>query len=410
MNGDSITVIHRKEARVIEQTSGWILLYGRRKVGKTFLLRNFVDHDTYHLVRRDGSISSKGDGHPDIRDIDDLLFAITSDLERGRTVVIDEFQRLPDKIYDDIALLHPGGRLILSGSSFDLVERVISNRSPLLGLFNPIEVPLIGPCDIVKGLSEEMKVEDAFRMAPYLQDPWSIPMIESIDDLPGSIRTLRFIVPSLIGEVFTEEERKLTRTYESILALVGAGKTDLDAMATTLHDRGIISRSSSSNVIPYLKNMEKMGLVTGYRVYKSRKRIYRLTSHLMKLYYYLESRYDLEERNIDPREIAPTVDRLNDIAVEEFIADLMAEIMGGRVEILKRRDLEIDILITRRNKPILLGEVKWGRCGKADMENFKKKVERFNCRKVLITRSQVRDDEIEVLSPDDILNMMIDQD
>jgi len=127
------------------------------------------------------------------------------------------------------------------------------------------------------------------------------------------------------------------------------------------------------------------------------------------LYYYLESRYDLEERKIDPREIAPTVERLNDIAVEEFIADLLAEVLGGKVEILKRWDMEIDILITRRNKPIMVGEVKWGKCGKGDIENFRKKVEGFHCRKVLVTRSNVKDDEIEVLSPEDILKMIDDQ-
>lgn len=406
MNGDSITTIHRKEIKEIEDTGGWLLVYGRRKVGKTFLFRNFIDNDVFYLVRRDGSVLSERGEVKEYMDPDEMIKRIGSDLPDGKTMVIDEFQRLPRSTWDEISLLHPNGRLILSGSSFKLVDMVLSERSPLLGLFYPVEIPLISPGDILKGLAEVMKIEDAFKLAPYMRDPWTIPMLETVEDISRIIPSLKFIVPSLIGEVFSEEERDLSRTYESIIALIGAGEIDLDRMSKKLFDRGIISKPSTTHIIPYTKNMEKMGLLRSYRTYKSRKRHYRLASHVMTLYYYLESRYDLDERNVSLDEIEPTMKKMNNLAIEELLADLMGEIEGGRVEILKRKDLEVDILITKRNKPILIGEVKWGKCGKKDLESFRMKVKGFNCRKVLITKMNLQDNEIEILKPKDIMKMI----
>ncbi|RLE93421.1 MAG: hypothetical protein DRN04_07110 [Thermoprotei archaeon] len=55
-------VIYRTEVLDISKIPGWILIYGRRKVGKTFLVKNFIPHDEYFLVRRDLTIvSSKGE-------------------------------------------------------------------------------------------------------------------------------------------------------------------------------------------------------------------------------------------------------------------------------------------------------------------------------------------------------------
>ncbi len=39
-------VIPRMEVYEIKK-EGWVLIYGRRKVGKTFLVRNFVDYTHY---------------------------------------------------------------------------------------------------------------------------------------------------------------------------------------------------------------------------------------------------------------------------------------------------------------------------------------------------------------------------
>ena len=44
--------IPRLVVGVIEFTRGWILIYGRRKTGKTFLVRNMCRYDRYYFVTR----------------------------------------------------------------------------------------------------------------------------------------------------------------------------------------------------------------------------------------------------------------------------------------------------------------------------------------------------------------------
>ena len=64
-----LTVV-RKEVMELHKTCGWIIVYGRRKVGKTFLLRNLTKWDAYILVRRDLSIRSEG---IEIENLNDLV-------------------------------------------------------------------------------------------------------------------------------------------------------------------------------------------------------------------------------------------------------------------------------------------------------------------------------------------------
>ena len=86
--------IPRSEAEEINAIPGWVLLYGRRKVGKTFLLRHFVPHDAYFSVRRDGSVLFEGPPMESVGSPTLLMERVGALLRAGRTVVMDEFQRL----------------------------------------------------------------------------------------------------------------------------------------------------------------------------------------------------------------------------------------------------------------------------------------------------------------------------
>jgi len=141
-----ITQIIRNETRSLEQ-KGWILLYGRRKTGKTYLLRNLYSPDIYILVKRDLSLWSD----PEM-DITSISRDVRSLLNQGKTVVIDEFQRMDEGVLEEITRAHPDGKLILSGSSFRVVEKVFSPGSPLLGFFRPLRIDLISAEDIVRNL------------------------------------------------------------------------------------------------------------------------------------------------------------------------------------------------------------------------------------------------------------------
>lgn len=399
-------IVRRRETSLLADNSSWTLLFGRRKTGKTYLLRNLIDIDRYYYVRKDGSISSDS-GRDDILP-KDLVDIIAPHLRKGKIIVVDEFQRLPDHFFDDISLLHPHGKLILTGSSMKIVNSMMSSRSPLLGMLFPVQLSLIDPVDILRSLSGVLSSEEAIELAPFLQDPWTIPLLEGKWDMRPFIETLHYIVPGLIGEVFTMEDKDLTRTYDAIISLIGSGVGDVSEIANILYTRGITSNPGSNYIFPYVKNMQKMGLIRQDGSWKGRKNRYSLISSAMELYHHLNSRYDLDSRYVSYEEVRPTVEKFKNIAIERFLGDLFARVYNGRVMLLKTHDMEIDIMITRRNRPYLIAEVKWGKVKKKDLMDFEMKTGSFNCRKVLVSKKRVDHDVIESLTPDDIMSLIDD--
>jgi len=214
-----------------------------------------------------------------------------------------------------------------------------------------------------------------------------------------------FIMNGLIGEIFREDQRVLTQTYSSILSLMGRGYLDHREIANILYARDMVGSSASSSVLPYMKNMYGMGLLEKTKIYNKKSERYRIYSFPMKLYYYLQSKYGILDREVHFNEIKPAVENQLDLALENFLADLFARWQNGRKELLKTDDKDIDILITSRNKPKLVAEVKWGKIKSGSISNFIKKVDDFKCKKLLITKEKFKTNQIEVMTPKDILKI-----
>lgn len=399
-----ITPIIRSETGSLEQ-KGWILLYGRRKTGKTYLLRNLYSPDVYILVKRDLSLWSE----PEM-DISSISRDVQSLLNKGKTVVIDEFQRMDEGVLEEITRAHPAGKLILSGSSFRVVEKLFSPSSPLLGFFRPLGLDIISPRDMVRSLRGKFNPDKVLELSTFLREPWLIPLFsgeEAGKFLYGIITDLNATITSLIGEIFTEEERERTRVYESLLGLMGSGVWSAKDLASILYTRKIISEPSSSHISQYLKNMRDMDLIESCRIFGSRREYHRLKSPIMNLYYYLDSRYNIAERRISREEVKPTLDRLIQMEIQNFLADIFAEIYDGRKEYLFSPEREIDFIITKRNKPVCVGEVKWGRVRNKHLKRFEDNTEKFSCDKVLIGKSaDLKHPEIQIYSPGDILELV----
>ena len=397
--------VERRISDDIEANPSWSMIYGRRKVGKTYLVDNFVSHDVFFTVRVDRSISARGIDVPIISDLDAFTPIVTRLLDQDKTVVIDEFQRLPMVVMEDISRAHPNGRLILTGSSMRVVERYTGRNSPLLALVRPFKLDLIRPSDILVSLADCMPPEKALSSTPILRDPWTIPYNTSSNLLRDTIAVLPTVVPGLIGEIFTEDERTLTATYSAILSMIGSGVTDHHKIADTLYRRKMIGSGSSSHVIPYMRNMVGMGLLERTQVYKRKKDVYSIPSIPIRMFYYLDSRYDISDRAVDYREVSTAAEGLLRTGIEEFVGDLLAQVVGGRKQVLKEAKREIDVLIVFRKRLALVGEVKWGKATRRDISNFLMKVEGMRCRKVFVSRSPIESDEVEVLTPDDLVEM-----
>ena len=67
----------------------WVLVYGRRKTGKTFIVSNFIKHDSFYFIKRDRTVISKKDWRT--INYDTMMELMRRDLSEGKTVVIYEF-------------------------------------------------------------------------------------------------------------------------------------------------------------------------------------------------------------------------------------------------------------------------------------------------------------------------------
>jgi len=397
--------LRRTVARSIDSLPGWALVYGRRKVGKTYILEHYVSHDVYMAVRLDGSIWVRGLDVDHLGAVADVPRVVNRLLTEGRTVVIDEFQRLPMWVLEDIARSHPSGRLILSGSSMRVSREMMGRNSPLLALLRPFRIGPVSPSDLLLDLSSAFSPTKAVEHAPVLRDPWTVPFFEERDPLKHLVEMLPHLVPGLVGEIFSADERELTRTYSAILAIVGSGDGDPKAIATKMHERGITATGASSNVIPYMNNMVEMGMLERTKVYGKRKHLYSIPSFPITLFYYLDSRYSISDGGVPFAGIRPTAENVLRTGIESFIADLLVEVVGGRKELIKTSDREIDVLVTVRGRPTLVGEVKWGRAGRSDVGRFLGKVEGISCRKVFVCPRRIEAEGVEVLTPGDLVGM-----
>jgi len=406
-------IIYRDESDEIKKLNGWILIYGRRKVGKTFLIKNFLEYDVFFRVNRDGSILAEKFAISIINNMDDFSRAVSELLLADKKVVIDEFQRLPESVIERISTLHPKGKVIFSGSSMRVIKKLFGSKSPLLGLAMQYKLGMIRPVNILRELSKKMDAAQAIELAPYLADAWTIPFFTTESDSEKVIYDLlkysKFTVPSLVGEIFTEEEREFTKVYEAILRLIGAGELDYKNIASILAGRKVIERADSSLIIPYIKNMAGMGLVDSLPIFSSRKKMYRLSSPIMEAFFYLADRYGFEDRDVSFEEARPTIEKLKNFAVQNFIGDLFAGAYHGKKEYYVTPSKEIDFIITVRNKAVLIGEVKWGKYDGNDLKKFVEKSTFIKAEKIFITKSknEIKMDNVKIMDVYDILAMVL---
>ncbi|MBI5871902.1 ATP-binding protein [archaeon] len=386
--------IFRDEANEIKKLKGWLLIYGRRKTGKTFLIKNFLSYGAYFLVRRDGKILGEKILPREINNVNDFLKIIFELIKENKTmIIIDEFQRLPEFVLEELSSLHPNGKVILSGSSMRILKKIFGSKSSLLGLVLQYKLDLIKPKNILRELVEHVNPIKAIEFGAYFRDPWTLSFFKK-DKTTKIIYELlnysKLTIPSLIGEIFTEEERELTKTYEAILRIIGSGEWDYKLLANILAARKLIDRADSSLVLPYIKNLQEMGLVESLDIFKSNKKMYKLKSAIMDAFYYLSDRYNFDEREVSFNEASPTLDKIKNLAVQNFIADFFAEHYHGKKSYSVLPNKEIDFIINVRNKTVAVGEVKWGRYDNKDLDNFLEKVKDINGKKIVVVQKKIR--------------------
>ncbi|MFP3910318.1 MAG: AAA family ATPase, partial [Archaeoglobaceae archaeon] len=95
-----------------DKLGNWRLVYGRRKTGKTFFVKEFTQWDHYFFVRRDGMVI---DENKEILSYEAFFEVFKRELDKKR-IVIDEFHRLPEEFLDYLHYLGGSGELTLISS------------------------------------------------------------------------------------------------------------------------------------------------------------------------------------------------------------------------------------------------------------------------------------------------------
>ncbi|BCU68013.1 ATPase [Sulfolobales archaeon HS-7] len=332
--------IRRRECDEIRNLKGWRLIYGRRKVGKTYLVKKCVDFDEYYLISRTLSVIYENEELP----LHEGMSRIQSSLKNGRTVILDEFQRLPEKYLDLLSTAYPRGTLILLASSLGVINRVVESNSPFLGLVVPYKMGIIKFSDAL------ISVKDPYK-ALLFRDPWITEHATDWDDVRRNPQSFYYINKGLIGEVFQEEERKLTQTYEAILLEISEGMWNSTMISAKLQSRMDINPSKVSS---YLTTLFKMGLIKKIKVYRGGKGsewYYDLESPIMSVVFYAEAKYRISE-GVGPVNLTYPISKEIQFAIGEMLAEYYDAELGYTPQ------GDIDVVLLRKGRPFIAYEVK----------------------------------------------------
>jgi len=405
-------IIQRPElTRRIKDIDKWIMVFGRRKTGKTFLLREFIAHDEYFFVKRDRTILTEKESRMESMVIDTFNEILQRELKNGNTIVVDEFHRLGDDFFDLLHSMEKEGKLILVSSTLSFSKRILDKRSPLLGLFAEVPVPIIDLSNTLDALDPKCcSKKELMELAMILREPITIDFVDQSKDARETLQkilnsTLRTI-PALVGEIFQEENRKLSNKYEGVLRAIATGKTSSGSIADYLFSHGLIDKNDPSLVQQYLANMVEFGVLKKTAIYNKRKKRYSHSSHLIHLYYYADEHYNISERYPTKEEMNRIADDIIPHLIEDLIRKHLAKENGLTEGIIENPDHDIDVCLLRFQKPQIIGEVKWkDKVDQSDVKRAEEILSQYEAERRFLfvpNKEEVESEELRIMDVDDL--------
>ena len=354
-------IIPREEEKVLEKINKWILVYGRRKTGKTFLVRTFLKHDEYFFVKTDRTIIVRSGEK--IITYETFVELLGHMLDEGKIVVVDEFHRLGQDFTDYLHYREKKGQLVLISSTFHLSKNLIAKKSPLLGLFAEFPLGLIRIEDVAKALPKATEQKQLVELSILMSEPILIdyfkPGMSSKELCQVSLSTSKFLVPTLVGETFNEEERVLTNVYAGILQAVASGKRISTEISSFLFSRKLIPKDNSGGIQPYLQNLVEIGLIRRIPVLNRKTYVYEHVSPLIEMFYYADEKYNLGEIELDKSHFTALFESFFPRIVERYIRSFLARKLELLEAVAVEKDYDIDGCLMKFKKCEVALEVKW---------------------------------------------------
>lgn len=378
------------------------VLYGRRRVGKTELLRAFCSQKAHIFFV--ATLSSDLDQlatfsqqiwhftHPEVPDgftfpSWEAAFRALADLPERPVVMFDEFtylisgnQAIPSilqKAWDEI-LKNTRIFLILCGSYISMMEtEVLGYRASLYGrrtgshLLSPFELPEAGLFFPHYTPIQQLEAWSVLGGMPYYLCAFS-----DTEDIFSNIRSQ---ILDAQGLLFNEpylllmEELREPRNYFSILRAIAQGKRRLNEIAQSARV------GSATTTIRYLDILQQMRIVrrlvpaTEIQPENSKKGIYQITDPFLRFWFRYVQPYrgsldiGLADAILNQR-IIPTFDQHAGLIFEEAAKEYLARLARkGELDILPEqiggwwdREAEIEVVaVSNTERSLLLGECKW---------------------------------------------------
>lgn len=398
----------KKELQSLEKLYGsrrfeMAVIYGRRRVGKTSLIREFIrdkkaiyfmgieSNEKQNLQNFSDAIHGfhRGEGPaPLYASFQDALEAVFQMAKEERIIlVIDEYpyaartspglssilQRLIDQYRDNSRLM-----IILCGSSMSYMEdEVLAYKSPLYGRrtaqLKILPFSFRECCLFLHGFSPEDQAV-IYGMtggtAPYLLEMDSrLTLEENVKESFLNPASLLYEEP----ENLLKQEVREPSMYNAMISAVAGGATRLSEIASQTGE-------TTSTCSTYMKSLMELGIIkreTPYGEKSGRKSIYRIDDNMFRFWYrFIPANTSLIERGADElawKRIAPSIPEYMGAIFEQICQEyLWGKMLEGESPILfqslgrwwgndpvRKKQTEIDIMGIEDKTHALFGECKW---------------------------------------------------
>lgn len=372
------------EERFRDRRPQLLIMYGRRRAGKTTLIREFLNRHggIYHLCTRDSvrdnvrglaGTAARCLGKPFLGGMErweDALAAVVDAAKKRVPVAIDEFPYLIEMdgsipslfqhLWDERLSPDPNSFILLCGSSIGMMEtEVLGTRSPLYGRrtgawkVTPFTMPAMRRAFPTLDVETFLKVWGVFGNIPAY--------FAQYDPGKGFMENVRSAILKKGSFLYDEplillrEEFREPRNLHLILKNMAAGlRTPGKIQNAAGMDRGNISK--------YLEMLLDTNLI-GYERLEHRKRggIYYIADNFLEFWWrnVYPHRSDLELLNVAEVAARIDIDAHMALMAERMVREVL-RLKGWRTARFIHKGTEIDLLaFDDANRVCIMGEVKW---------------------------------------------------
>ena len=377
------------ESRFQEEGFEFVIISGRRRVGKSRLIEEFIKNKkaiyllsenkpfAYNLKKFSKKISEFfGLPEIEVKSLEECFKLILS-LHKSKeklVVVIDEFSYLikqePECIAEmqsivDEILKDKNIFLILSGSAISLMQKhLLSYSSPLYGrttgtiILKPLSFSFLAKWFPFAGFEDLVKIYAVTSGIPKYLEFFEGKNAE--DEIKNNFFDPNSFLFREMPQLLSEELRNIG-TYFTILEAISKGKNKVTEIANYAY-------IDAKEMVSYLHTLENLGFVRKITPLFGKKGIYEVSDNYARFWFRFVSPYFSEIENYHSENAVREFEKeFNSYLGKIFEEIILQLILKGKIklEFTKIRkwwhkDKEIDLVaLNERTKKILFGECKW---------------------------------------------------